>query len=370
MDGALLTHPRDIFYYTGTTRPSALVVGPQEAVLLVRRGMELARQEATLERVEPGGGFNRMAEVLATQGLTGGTLGLALDVLPVELYRRVEEVFSGWEVVDVSRLVLEQRMVKDEQELEATQLAAAIVDAGHAALAALLQPGATELELAAAVEATLRRAGHEGYQPLRHPGARGGGLFLISGENMTVRGGYGLVVTGSGLSAATPYGASRRRIEPGDAVMLDIGATQAGYTADGSRTYVVGRATPAQRALHGVALAAEDAVLDALHPGRPVAEVYAAAVEVVEQGMPPHFAPGELSLPGFVGHGVGLELDEPPVLWDREQTRVEAGMVLAVELEVRGLGAGVMSKVEDTVVVERDGARLLTCSPRDLMVIG
>ncbi|MBC7226666.1 MAG: aminopeptidase P family protein [Thermoflexales bacterium] len=366
LDAAVLVHPRDVLYYAGTARPATLVVGPQEAVLLVRRGLDLAHREATLERVEPGGGWDTVAAVLAAQGLTGGTLGADLDVMPAQLYRRMRDALPGWEIEDVSPLVLAQRMVKDPEEIRATERAAAVADAGHAALPPILRPGMSELALAAEVEAALRRAGHEGYQPLRYPGARGGGVLLMSGENLTVRGGHGLVITGAGLSPGTPYGPSRREVRPGDLVVLDIGATYDGYTADESRTYVVGRATAAQEALFEAALAVEEAVFSALRPGVPAAEVYAAAEAVAARGVPPHFPPGRLSLPGFVGHGLGLEIDEPPVLWPREETPIAAGMVLAVEVELNAPADGLMAKVEDTLVVETEGPRLLTHAPRRL----
>ncbi len=369
MDAAVLVHPRDVLYYAGTARPATLVVGPREPVLFVRRGLEMARREATVERVEPSSGFKQAAATLAAQGLSGGTLGVELDVMPARLYLRMQDALPGWALADVSPLVLAQRMVKDPQEIAATQRAAAVADAGHAKLAQVLRPGTTELELVAEVEAAMRRAGHEGYQSLRHPGGRGGGVFLMSGEHLLVRGGHGLVVTGVGLSPASPYGASRRRVQPGDLVVLDIGSTYDGYTGDESRTYVVGQATPAQRALFEVALVAEEAVLAALRPGVSVADVYAAAEAVVGRGAPPHFAPGDLALPGFAGHGIGLELDEPPVIWGREETPLTAGMVLAVELEINAPAAGLMAKVEDTTVIDTDGPRLLTAAPRSLIEV-
>lgn len=367
LDAAVLVHPRDVLYYAGTARPATLLVGPRETVLFVRRGMEHARREATAERLEAGGGLEQVAETLIAAGVVGGALGVEMDVLPARLYGRLQEAFPGWTLEDVSSHVLAQRMVKDEQELAATRRAAAVADAGHAALPPALAPGVSELELAAEVEAAMRRAGHEGYQPLRYPGARGGGVLVASGENLTVRGGHGLVITGQGLSSGTPYGPSRRQVRRGDLVMLDIGATYDGYTADASRTFVVGRAEAAQEALFEVALSTEETILAAIRPGVPVAEVYAAAEGVVARGASPHFAPGDLALPGFVGHGVGLEIDEPPVIRDGDPTLLEVGMTLAVEVEVNAPAAGLMAKVEDTVVVETDGPNVLTAAPRRLI---
>jgi len=367
MDAALLVHPRDVLYYAGTVRPATLLVSHRHAALFVRRGFEHARREATVARVEPMSGLSSIAEAAAGLGLSGGTLGTELDLIPAHLYRRLTEVFPAWSLADISPLVLAQRAVKDEGEIAATRRAAAVADAGQRIVPQAIAPGMSELALAAEVEAAIRRAGHEGFQPLRHPGARGASILLMSGENLAIRGGHGLVVTGGGLSPAMPYGPSRRVLGPGDLVVVDIGATCEGYTADESRTFVVGEATPPQRALFAVARAAQEATFEALHPGASIADLYAAAEAVVAQGAPPHFPPASLTLPGFVGHGVGLELDEPPVLWPHDGAHLEAGMVLAIEIEVSASDRDMMVKLEDTVVVRPDGAEILTAAPRELI---
>jgi len=315
-------------------------------------------------------GFTSIAETMAELELTGSTLGTELDLVPARLTQRLREVLPAWTLADVSPLVLAQRAVKDESEIAATRSAVAVADAGHSVVPQTAVPGISELALAAEVEAAIRRAGHEGFQPLRHPGARGDGVLLMSGDNLTVRGGHGLVATGVGLSPSMPYGPSRRVLQSGDLVVVDIGATYAGYTADESRTFVVGQATKKQQALFAVARAAEDAVLEELRPGVATADLYAAAEAVVVQGTPPYFAPGSLTLPGFVGHGIGLELDEPPVLWSRDETHLQAGMVLAIEIEVSAPDRGMMVKLEDTIVVYPDGYELLTITSRELIECG
>jgi Xaa-Pro aminopeptidase len=150
-------------------------------------------------------------------------------------------------------------------------------------------------------------------------------------------------------------------------IVLDIGSAYAGYTADESRTFVVGPATAPQQALFAVARAAEDAVFDLLGEDVPVADLYAVAEAAVARGAPPHFSPRSLELPGFVGHGIGLELDEPPVLWPRGEACLRAGMVLAVEIEVNAPAQGTMVKLEDTVVVHPEGYELVTRTPRRLI---
>jgi Xaa-Pro aminopeptidase len=312
-------------------------------------------------------GFSSIIDAVAELGLEGAVLGAALDVTSAQLYQRLKDAFAAWELADISSLVLDQRAVKDEDEIAAMRRAAAVADAGHRALAQAAAPGASELELAAEVERAMRLAGHEGFQPLRHPGARGGGVLLISGENLAVRGGHGLVVTGAGLSPGSPYGVTRRKLREGDLIVLDIGSTSGGYTADESRTFVLGQPAGVHQALFAVTWETEEAVLDLLRAGIPVADVYAVAEAVVDQGAPPFLAPGSLTLPGFIGHGVGLELDEPPVLWPRSETCLREGMVLAIEVEVSVPEEGLMTKLEDTVVIRSDGCEVLTSAPRCLI---
>ncbi len=375
IDAALLLHPRDVLYYAGTARPASLLVVPraerQPAVILfVRRGFELAQQEATVERVEAMDGFSSVTAAVDNLGLAEGVLGIEMDVVAAALYQRVSEAFPQWTIADISSSVLTQRMVKDADEIEATRRAAATADAGHEALAQSARAGMSELALAAEVERAIRLDGHEGFQPLRYPEARGGGVLLVSGKHLTERGGHGLVVTGAGLSPAAPYGPSRRQVERGDLMVLDFGAAHEGYTADEARTFVIGPPTPAQRALFSVALAAEEAAFDLLRPGTSLGAVYAAVDDVVGRGAPPHHAPGSLVLPGFVGHGLGLELDEPPVLWPDDERLLQEGMVLAIEVEVSSPGHRMMAKIEDTIVVRSDGCEVLTHAPRRLIACG
>lgn len=379
LDAALVLHARDVLYYAGTARPaSLLVVPPGGAVdarggmarLFVRRGLPQVREEATVSDVVPMGGLSEMAQALVDVGLKEGILGIELDTTSAELRDRIAGAFADWALADVTPLILDQRTIKDESELSATRRAAAVADAGHRALSEVASAGLCELELVAEVERAMRLAGHEGYQPLRDPGARGGGMLLMSGENLMIRGGHGLVVTGAGLSAATPYGASSRMVDSGDLIVLDTGSTWHGYTADESRTYVIGHPTQVQEALFAVAANAEETVLGAIRPGMPMAELYGVAKRVVDQGAVPLFPSGSLRLPGFVGHGVGLELDEPPVLWGRQGGTLREGMVLAIEIEVTAPEKKMMAKMEDTVVVGSDGAELLTHRPRGLVACG
>jgi Xaa-Pro aminopeptidase len=109
-------------------------------------------------------------------------------------------------------------------------------------------------------------------------------------------------------------------------------------------------------------------MLAALRPGVTPAQLYAVGEEVVSQAHPPHIAAGELSLPGFAGHGLGLESDEPPVIWSRATEPLQAGMVLAIEIEVVSPDLGTI-KLEDTAIVTGGEPEIPTLAPRELIEI-
>ena len=190
IDAALLLHNRDVLYYAGTIRPAALLVSPGGAVLFVRRGHEHARQEATVARVEPMRGLGTIASAVAEVELVAGVMGTELDLIPAQLYLRLRDALPQWSLADLSPVILAQRMIKDKEEVDIVRCAAAVADAGHQAARRTIAPGVSELELAAEVEAAMRRLGHEGFQPLREPGARSSGAWVMSGDNLAVRGGH------------------------------------------------------------------------------------------------------------------------------------------------------------------------------------
>jgi len=364
IDAALLMHPRDVFYYAGTMRPASLLVTKDAAVLFVRRGYDRAWREATIKRVQLSAGFDSIAKILDS---SGGQLGTELDVVPVQLVQRLAATFPDWSLADVSPLVLTQRSVKDLDEISTIRQAAGIADDALRLAPEYIDVGVTELELATEVEMVMRAAGHEAHVPIRSRNMVMGGVLVMSGTNLAIRGGYGRVVTGAGLSPAMPYGPSRREFRLRNLVVVDANVTFEGYSADAARTFVVGEATPGNKVLHSVALAAEDAVFQALKPGVTGAELFAVAETVVKEGSRPYYAQGSLALPEFVGHGVGLEADELPVLDARETLVMMPGMTLAIEVEVSAISTRKMVKIEDTVLVTEDGFELLTSAPRELI---
>jgi Xaa-Pro aminopeptidase len=232
----------------------------------------------------------------------------------------------------------------------------------------VLREGMTEMELSAEVEDAHRRAGHEGQYFVRQWDFFMGRGVLASGENLSRIAGKVQSISGAGLSAAIPLGASMRRIRKGDMVVVDIPTLYRGYHGDQSRTYVIGKAPDACRNLYQAMREIADRTIGFLKPGVTCNDVYEMTFSIAREiGVTPYFLrlggnPDPLS---FVGHGVGLEVNEMPLLSRGNPDVIRAGTVVTLEIEMWKSEKEVV-KVEDTIAVHPDGAELLTISPREL----
>lgn len=241
-------------------------------------------------------------------------------------------------VVEAERWVEKLRATKEAGEVERIAAAASLADGAIEHAVALLRPGAIERDVALELEVFLRRSGSEGvaFQP----------------------------IVASGPNSARPHAiAGRREMERGDLVVVDVGARVGGYCSDLTRTFAIGRAGAREKEMHAAVLAANEAGLAAVRRGVAGSEADAAARELLEaRGFGDAFAHG-------LGHGVGLEVHEAPTLGRSSAEPLPEQAVVTVEpgVYLRCVG-GV--RIEDLVVVEAGGCRLLSHAPRDLVEVG
>ncbi|MEE4276492.1 MAG: Xaa-Pro peptidase family protein [Thermoleophilia bacterium] len=366
LDAALIVQNADLFYLSGTVQQSYLhVPADGEATLFVRRSVERARRESPLERVVELDGPRALTGALrAAAGGLPRRVGLELDVLPVAAYERLIGLLPGAEAEDVGRAIVRQRAVKSPYEVERIAAAAALVDAVWEFAPRVLRAGLTEAEFAGLVEAEARRLGHQGVIRMRGFNQEMFYGQLLTGPSATVPSFLDTPLAGTGLSPAVAQGVSFRTIEPGDPIVFDFVAVREGYTADFTRMLSLGPLPGAVRDAYAVALEAQAAVAAVARPGVTCRAVYESAVAVAERrGLGPHFMGFGPEQVRFIGHGVGLELDELPVLTTSD-TPLEEGMVFALEPKFVLPGVGAVG-VENTFLVERDGLRALTRAPEE-----
>ncbi len=369
VDAAFIIQKADLLYCAGTAQQGHLVLSPTAPpLLLVRKSLERAVRDAPLDMVERLGSFRQLPERLAAHlGCRLKRLGLELDVLPVNLCRTYERLFPTSELVDVSPLVRELRMTKSGYELQHVRQASDILGKVMAAAPDLLREGCSEEELSWELAQVAAREGDEGQVRMRAWDAEFSPVIVASGPQGVVPGAFDGPVSGGGLSSSKPGGASRRSIRRGEPVLVDMAACSHGYLADQTRVFCLGSLPEPLSRAHSFCLRVMDRLLREGVPGRESQELYDLALGMAEQeGWEQVFmGAGEAKVP-FVGHGVGLELDEWPILSRGSGTRLEEGMVVAVEPKVGIPGRGTVG-VEDTCVVTGQGLEPLTWGERDVV---
>ena len=370
IDTLFLNYSRSIFYYTGTTQPSILLMTPKDYHLIVTSGIDSAFEETWLmpDHLSSGKGYEDAQEQLKRWGVGQGRMGMELDILPTGLYLRIAKMLPQFTMTDISKMVLEQRKIKDAKEVEYTKESCRIVHQGHARVLEVLHDGMTELELSAELENAYRRAGHEGFYFIRQFDFFMGQGVLASGENLSKIAGKVQSISGVGLGHSLPLGASRKKIRRGEMIVVDIPTYYQGYHCDQSRTYVIGKAPESCKSLYQGVRGIADRMIMVLKPGIKCGDAYETALGFAsELHLEPFFmrlGKDRKKVP-FIGHGVGLELNEPPILAQNSNETIEEGMVFALEMEMTH-GPGEVVKLEDTLLMTSEGAELLTLTPRDL----
>ncbi len=370
---ALVMQPRDLYYYAGTAQPANLWVPDEgEPVLFTRRVHELTREATWIDKTVSAGGFGQMSRALADLGLSlpqGAILGVEQDVLPYRLVESLKKRLEGVRLENVSPIVLRQRLVKDEGELARIRKAVELWKRGHEAIMQTLAVGVAEYEVAAAMECAARLGGGDGtVWPRRWDSYLPAGGIVASGPNAWVVSGEAMTVTGMGLSQGLPWGPSSRRLEAGDLVVVDFTLSYEGYHCDVTRTYCVGEPSQEQRALWDRLLELHLRVVDEVRPGVTGEELYLAARGLAEEaGLIDNFMGVGSERGSYIGHSIGLEVDEWPVLGAGYDVPLPVGAVVTIEPKfmVPGLG-GVM--VEDDIVVTPGGHEVISTLERELFV--
>lgn len=358
LDGALLVYPIDVYYFAATRQNAVLWIPAEGApLLLVRKSLSRARSESSIADIRP---FPASKELPGLLGAEIRRVGLTNDVLPMQQLQFFSKVLPGVELVDIAAVNRELRSVKSTWELERMQQCADKLCSVFAQVPEFLQPGMRELDLAAEFEYRLRKLGNEGYVRMR---AFNQELFhglAVAGASAAEPGFFDGAVTGRGLSSAAAQGASTALIAGNEPILVDYTGVFDGYIIDMTRIFVFGNLRPEVQKAFEASLAIQDYLEEHLKPGSDCAELFTGAAALAEAaGLGANFmgVPGEQAK--FVGHGVGLELDEMPVLAQGFKVPLQLNQTIAIEPKFVLPGAGVVG-IENTFAVGCEGGVRLT----------
>ncbi|HMP41440.1 MAG TPA: Xaa-Pro peptidase family protein [Roseiflexaceae bacterium] len=330
--------------FTTKLRLSMLLLPYEGTPALVLPTMEAARAAALAHMPlefftwdDDAGPAQALSSACHALGLAGKHLGIEHMVMRVFELRALETA-AGVRVSDATQLIAGLRMAKDTVELAAMRMAVQIAEEALQQALAQIHRGMTERELAAAWEAGIRAAG-----------------CIPSFD----------IAAGAGPNGASPHHTnSERPLQPGDLVVLDGGAFYQGYASDITRTIAIGEPSAEARRVYELVAAANRAGREAAaQPGASGASIDHAARTVIDAaGYGPYFI-------HRTGHGLGLEIHEPPFIVGGSHERLPVGATFTVEPGIYLAGKfGV--RIEDDLVITADGAETLTSFTRDLLVFG
>ena len=362
-DGCLLSVEVNLFYTTGRIYNGYFYLPAEgEPLFFVRRPNGLSGEGVEYIR-KP----EQMAEVFAGRGLKRPEkLLLEADEIPYNDYMRLLAIFKPRETGNATALMRSVRMIKTPWEIEQFRISARQHDRTYAGIPACYRPGMTDLEFQYEIEYLMRRNGSVGLIRTFGPYMD---LFqgsILAGENAETPSPFDFALGGGGMGPFAPFGANGTRLDEGMAVMVDMVGNYTACTTDMTRTFSIGKLPETAYRAHRTSLEIQQETERLARPGTPCADLYKLAAGMADRaGLAAYFM-GARQQARFVGHGVGLQLNELPVLAPRSADVLQAGMVFALEPKfvIPGLGA---TGVENTFLVTDTGVEKLTLAEESII---
>ena len=371
MDGALILDPLNMYYYTGTIQQGVVFVpAAGEPVFLVRRSYERAQRETPLKRVLPLKGFSQLQTTLADLGLQTNILGVAETTLSVSIFKTLAKAFPGGTFTDISALLGMIRAIKSDYEVGLIRESGARHEMVSDVIPSVIREGMTEWELGAEIHKKMLALGYTGITRLTAFGGEvivGIVSFGESGNYPTASVGPGGLI---GLSPAFPLVGGMKKLEKDESIFVDTGFGYEGYFTDKTRIYSLGAPHPSALDAHKVCLDIQEAVRCRLKPGAIPSQIYEEVCNeiVYPRGFEKHFMGFGSNQVLFLGHGIGLAIDELPVIASKVHTLLEANMVIAVEPKKGLAGIGLVG-VENTFLVTAEGGEKLTPGADEMTIV-
>lgn len=354
VDAMIVTDNANTYYITGRVFMGWIFLPSKgDALFFVRRPVELEGDGVAYVR--------KPEEMPLTIGALNmpQTLALELDVTPYAVVERLKAIFPDAQMKNASTIMRDVRSVKTPFEIERLRISGEKQARVYRHLPRLYTPGMTDMELQIEVERALRLEGCLGQ-------------FRISGDSMELFMGsvlvganadnptpYDFAMGGAGLDGSIPAGANDTEIRPGNTVMVDMNGNFTGYMTDMTRTYALGDIEELALRAHQCSIDICHALAGMARPGMEAKALYEKAEEMAkEAGLQPYFM-GHRQKAGFIGHGVGIEVNELPVIAPRSTYRLRENNVIALEPKFVIPKVGAVG-IENTYYVTGDCLRLLT----------
>ncbi|MBW1972409.1 MAG: aminopeptidase P family protein [Spirochaetes bacterium] len=362
IDSCLIVQNVDLFYFSGTMQNGYLFIPLEgEPILAIKRYAPRAIIESPIKKVREIGSVKDLSSVIKeVVDEIPKKIGIELDVFPVNNYLFLKQILFPSEIVDSSPLIKDIRKIKSAYEISMIEGASEIAKKVYELAEKTLSPNITEMEFAAFLEAHARKWGHQGYLRMRSLNSEALSWHILSGKSGATLSYVDAPAGGMGTSPAFPVGAGFKKIKENEPILVDFITCYGGYHTDQSRIFSVGRLNKKFIDAYEATLKIQDAILKEAKPGVSCETLYEIGVNLADKlGYKNNFMGPRDYQVNFIGHGVGLEINEFPFIAKGHVYPLEAGMTFALEPKMIFPDEGAIG-IENTILITDDGYKKLT----------
>lgn len=366
---AVILQNVDIFYFTGTLQRGVLVVSAEHGpAFFVEKSIFRAEMETPLDII-PIKRDKEVKDILIEKKMLHGRCGMELDVVPVALCERWKSILGKDTMEDLTQIIKDVRLVKSEFEIDQTRKSGEIVERVFEKAKGIIKEGMREIDIDAELLAEGRKRGHQGFLRMRGLNQEMMSVYVTHGYSTTITSGADVPISGIGLTHAIGQGASVNVVKRGIPVIVDYGGGYNGYITDETRVYAAGALKELFHKPYEVARDIIDETMVFAREGTDATEIFAKAFDRVKAaGLQDHFMGHGEGQVAFIGHGLGLEINELPVITPRHRMVLKEGMVFAFEPKFIFPGEGAIG-IEVDFVVRKNGLERVTNTPVDIVYV-
>jgi Xaa-Pro dipeptidase len=361
IDYALISNLQNLYWLTGTAQYGLLLISKKEDLqLFIRRNYFKAKEESYLNDIIELKSTSQVSDYLQENhsNLEKVTIGMELDSLSASFYLYYKKLLKNADLKNIELDLRKLRMVKDQRELELLREAAKTAQKAQETIPDLLRSGMRENDIAAEVMRTAIKNKSTHFSNVNSTFGRNW-FIVASGKNLWIPSSFP-ILSGDGFSDAIPYGYTERKLKKGDIVMCDYAVNYKGYHADHARTYYVESPPEKFKERYLILKDAYMNVIEAnLKEGTTVNILFDKIKELLKkEGLGEYFEGDGYYYQGL-GHGIGLELDEPPAVISKNKTKLKQNMVIALEPKIIIPGWGAID-LEDDFIIKKNGFEKIT----------
>lgn len=362
-DGLLICDNVNLYYVSGRIfRGYCYIPVKGEPIFFVRRPLGLNGTQVVYIR-KP----EEIGEYLQKNGIAfPDKLLLESDSISYSDYKRYETIFTPKEVLNGTALLRRCRSIKTPYEIDLIRRSGELHAKAYETIPSLYRKGMTDLEFSIELEHECRKLGSLGIFRIFGQSME---IFMgsvLAGDNADTPSPYDFAMGGAGLDVSLPVGCNGTVLTEGMSLMVDMGGNFTGYMTDMTRTYAIGSVQELALKAHETSIAIHQAIAAKSRPGVAAKDLYELAAEMANDARLSDYFMGHRQKAGFIGHGVGIEINEAPVLAPRSRDILAEGMVFALEPKFVIPGTGALG-IENTYAVTADGVEKLTVCKEELI---